>query len=1683
MALQSAPPGAPKPKPVIEEPTNEYVDVLGSILDSQAIWHSKDTNTNVKINSDGSIEVIKNKDSNMPKPEESRSIDVREGTSEGVAIQAPMYPGSGNRPGGFRPHTRNSYGESRNNQDNTFSPRSGQSQAGVNFNRFGGPARNDREGYTNYLNNIPQGPTPFCRGGPPLRFRMPPRQQLRRIPFPPRNRPIWQPEEDEDENGNEKEDKKEATESTDKTQAKTQEEEDIDLYSDIETNVDKTENSGGEDASSNYPALGPPPEPSAFLLGLDENGEFGVAENKDKSEVYDPAEPCDSEDEMVIDENQERASTPERKDMEPEAKTSSNSISSTSPKTNESREKSSPQKASSDEDDEDCPIFSIYSSATREFSQKEEEERQREIAEDRRKIEEMKLQDEQKSSSVKPASNQVEIESVDNVLSKEVDEKTTKDIEENCNVSLQKEDKKREKEKIGNRLSFDIELKSEEKVLYHEESSRSPSIKSVRNSSRSRSSSVDDNKEKAVRISCTPESDKVERSKSPCSTPDKSSSVERLPEKYKRPKGKAKKYKSDSDGDSRKLEKDRKNERDKNSVETENGCKDNKILEREADSETEVVLQKVATGLEGLDVEEVSSDNGEGDVFAEKRSLSSLSLSDMSNRSKMSRSPMQVKKKKKNKKRKIGRSKGGKNYEEGEIDDSEKDNRLDESYTSKNENEEIGNENSPKNGEKRRGRKSASTSSDRQILGSKENKKLSKEKSKDKDLSWKKPSKKDKNYREGKKRSKERARSKSNERRKSKSPSPKKDKKKNKDRKKKTDKKKDIERYDVRKIVKNKEIRKTDAFGRDIVSKSRSISRSRSRSLIRERSRNMLRRDSRSFSRSRSRSFRRGRSPVRRRYLRSRTRSRSKSIRRTYSRSRSQSRSRKTKKKVKSKDRLKMKSRSRGRKSRSLSRGRRRSPTRSRSRSPVPRIKGSKKVARSRKSWSHNVSRTPSFSPRRSRSITRSPIRVRRSSYSRSISTSWSRGRSPLPRTSSLEKLTVVLTTKDKKKWKKKKEGKKGRKDEKRRKKTGNSKEVFASGDNVLVSVNFRNNNNTTGNNSASIINADSRNTRLNSLSPVPGGETSRKKKRGSDYETERVTKKAKKSNPISKKVVDVALSNACPKRAKKLTRLSEKDAEVILNRKPVAVIDLDMSPYREQTPSPVNVVVVSDSGSGDEGKEHTPQRPTTRGTPSIEAEKVQEAVESQSGTVSAPSSPAENGFLSTSGPKTPPEPQIKFSINKPPQLRQIANPLGDDDDDDEVDEDEGEQRVESLDRRIEKELDSRTEVSHKGPNTPPAPRGPSTPKTPPSPQTSPDAYDPFEPTKSRSPSPSQADKENRLSPKLEGKDDQASGNVQSEGVPVMASNTDNTDNVSDATLENHDDQIENNDNCETIPVVDGSSNMTIPTQAPGALVSSDMTSNESPERKITVVITTPQNKTQPPSVQKAYTPVLKQLPMVSSVNAPPSSSANLTVSSDIFSIPSPTKTSRSSTTTTQSMQVTGIQRLQHRLGSPVNRTPNSVKSTPEKRVTPRTDSNDLFSSGNYMIRNVNKRNGEPAKQPRPLQDATNETIDITTEMDDSPYSPASSEGDDLFDPPVETSKPSQSNSKPTPSYKGVSKVSRKSPVKQLSKFDLLFGVSGPTLSPLKLGNKKASTKVSSVKAPSTPKALPTKSQKKGEYF
>ncbi|XP_057324063.1 uncharacterized protein LOC130666806 [Microplitis mediator] len=170
--------------------------------------------------------------------------------------------------------------------------------------------------------------------------------------------------------------------------------------------------------------------------------------------------------------------------------------------------------------------------------------------------------------------------------------------------------------------------------------------------------------------------------------------------------------------------------------------------------------------------------------------------------------------------------------------------------------------------------------------------------------------------------------------------------------------------------------------------------------------------------------------------------------------------------------------------------------------------------------------------------------------------------------------LTVILRNKDanknkKKKDKRSKEKKKSR-DVDRRKSSSKrnrtpppSKEVFASGDNILVSVCF-NNENTGG---------QSNNMSMNLTDTLPLLTTAKRRRREPIQPDEPIqpAKKPKKDKSKDKK------SRPSPKVNKRDKKRKSKAAEIAATKKPVAVIDLDQSPFREQTLSPQDVIVLSD--------------------------------------------------------------------------------------------------------------------------------------------------------------------------------------------------------------------------------------------------------------------------------------------------------------------------------------------------------------------------------------------------------------------------------------------------------------------------------------------------------------------------
>lgn len=810
----------------------------------------------------------------------------------------------------------------------------------------------------------------------------------------------------------------------------------------------------------------------------------------------------------------------------------------------------------------------------------------------------------------------------------------------------------------------------------------------------------------------------------------------------------------------------------------------------------------------------------------------------------------------------------------------------------------------------------------------------------DENIAWKKLSKstKERNYRDGKEKDeKERDRENKNDNL-------------SKKEKRNKEKRKELERYNVRRLISEKPKRpKKDEFGRDISPSKSGSSISpyrppRYRSPLRTRNRSRTR--SRSYkSRSRSRGRRRrsrSRDRVRSQDRSRRVRSRDKSRRR----SRSQNNVGRSKEKRKTPDNLD-KSKN---ENRSLSRTRRKSRSRS--------------VHSRRRSLSYSKSWTPSWSGS-SKSRSQSQHRRRSRSISRSKSRSWTRDKNVSSMREARTKdppknLTVIVTNKDalKKKDKKKLSKKKDDRRKKKRNSPAPSKEVFTSGDNILVSVNFKNAN--------------------KNLEAVPTStplirESSKRKRDDLDGSIK------KKRNTNSKK-------SPGAKKSSRLTKINE----VTRNAKPVAIIDLDLSPFREQTPSPKEVIVLSDSG--DEGdKQHSQLQD---GMDRLGHNSMSQSMLSLSSTdhkqknsVSQPESPISSSFiLNSSGPKTPPEPHIKFSIStKPSQIRMLSNPLM-------------EAEEEMPDENIENDAN---EKLHKGPNTPPEP--PPDLNTPASPPTTP--YDPFDPTKSRSPSPQPRSSE--VGSQLNSIREDKSENMQKD---------DGDDHSHLAELKSLTPPIESEDMKQTpesakihsTPKSDPNNTDGSPKVSPPAGASEpnkvsedtlmkpvqkllagvnklDVTVHKSPEKLITLVISQPvKNLNQTP---KQAMPPLKNITPIKHTTPKGNAKHQLFSSSLMKQVPM----------------------LSSLLPGPSVYTPMGLASNNKTGIRA-------------------QQNGDPS-----------DDMDIDL---GSPYSPGTSEGDDLFEPPVAT--PPRNSAKPVTRTKTSSS----------NKFDTIFGSS-----PAKLRHGRHSSK------------------------
>lgn len=774
----------------------------------------------------------------------------------------------------------------------------------------------------------------------------------------------------------------------------------------------------------------------------------------------------------------------------------------------------------------------------------------------------------------------------------------------------------------------------------------------------------------------------------------------------------------------------------------------------------------------------------------------------------------------------------------------------------------------------------------------------------DLDLTWKKLSKntKERNYRDGKQK-----------------PDKLIDRNRERESTKKKEKRKEIERYDVRKIVSEKPRTMRDEFGRDI-----SVPRTRSRSLSPARSYSSRRRSKGPLRRSFSQDDRWiDWSPV---WTQRRSRSRT---RRSRSRSRNRSRHSGDRYRNRSKDRKrehdKRESRKRKRSVSSLERYSSEDRKCKRSKEHVHRA-GSYSTRVNREMpeyfYDRSWSRSPSYG-----SIS-PPPNTYVSRYERSPSIIEPAARipivSPEPGLLSPNPTLTVIVPNDvnKKKHKKKKDGKK-------KKKKQPSKEVFTSGDNIVVSVNFDDN--------QKIVSAKS-------------------SKRKHDDEKSRKKKKDESSRKKRKQTLQVS--------------------EEVLNAKPVAVIDLNSSPCKEMSPTEV----ISLTDSGDENAVNEVVVPVDRRT--------QEYSEGYQTTENASKSPERRPYVMTSsGPKTPPEPPIKFTVTSTAPIRPLpTNPIFE------------------QDEELEREDD--TVHYNKGPNTPPEPSNQTPNAT---------MYDPFEPTKSRSQTPERTEiyKEHQ-------------DNVV-EGRPSIDIFADDGEKPSDSQSNEKPKPQEDSEDCSiVIPVTEEAS---VLRPSPAKEIVNSEVANETNQANGPNTLVLDLSSLGNDFVAKSSIPLVKtsqgkyEFQGTKTIPDKPITVVIEPQTTPVKPLP-------------QQVLVTPTRQIPTKPVEPIKQ-PIFPDILPWKLPPPLSQAS--FATPPPTVSTVTPTTLITPSKSAPSALAQNGGQDESAfDLDDSPYSPASSEGDDLFEPPPLNASGTTPTSRPAPipavnSYKSrVDALFSSSPVKKL---------------------------------------------------
>uniref|UniRef100_A0A1B6MT05 PHD and RING finger domain-containing protein 1 n=1 Tax=Graphocephala atropunctata TaxID=36148 RepID=A0A1B6MT05_9HEMI len=1613
-------------------------NLLDSILDSQTLWHSK--KVEIKSKSDGSLHVVLPKDSNRGILKEDK-IDVR--NTVAPVVETPLFPGGRGNSGAYKPDNANKGGTGNTQSMNRSHSEQAESS---NYQSSGSGGM----GYSRYEN--PVGPTPL-RGVAPIRFRMniPPRRPnihsypTDNIPPPPPLRLRQAAVEMSFPSTNSSE------------SSPTREEEEIDIYSDIEQESNANENDTEEKSFGVLEpppeppflmTMEPPPEPPAMLMSLNDDASDDepsglVIDDPPQGDVYDPCA-VNSDDSSA--EDTPLSKPPEvpvtLKNPDLVADYSSNSCPNTeTPPYNPELPtylstpiigplpRPASHNSEAEDSDGECPNFSMYSAASMNLAHRgfplpipnldipipptvEEDPMQNENFDDiplpdadsPKSVEEDTLdipipqEAEKEGLTVTEGSDKLTKDSINH----SEDSRDSINIPETSTEVIKDDFQTEEFEKNSVQSDGDEEEDDQDDSDDEEDGEEADDDQNADDESEG-DHSVQDESEKGIKSKIVKSKGSSEAGEDECSTQgdvldlaiESEANLEnniqhddneeqnginlaKSPIEFEESGEKVIDSGDKSDGlvditdeemsvyDGQDNDNDLEKLNEQVLEEMQHRKNENKSLDSDDDNSlvggatsavsagtlnnSDNIHPPALPGLEGLETETISEseDVNFDELPMEGSEQQEILIND--------EDLISSRRKRKKKYRKMSHTEDGKGsnepleFEEGEIIEdkpkqvAKKDKKIKLTPDNEIKVDESVETNKPKASlvekepvEKRTKKKKdkSSTTKDKNEKGKEPREKTLKPGEVDENISWKKLSKsnKERNYRDGKEKD-EKEKDREN-----------KDEGLSKKEKRNKEKRKELERYNVRRLISEKPKRpKKDEFGRDISPSKSGSSLSpyrppRYRSPLRTRNR----------SRTRSRSWKsRSRSRGRRRQSRSRERPRShERLRRSRSRERSRKRSR-SRNKVDNRSRERRKTPDKADRNdkvrignRSLSRNRKKSH----SRSPHTRRQRSASYSRS---WTASWSKS---------SVSRSQSRGRRKSRTRTKSRSWTREQNVTSLRSARKKdppknLTVIVTNKDALKKKDKKKPSK-RKDDRRKKKRGQSpapsKEVFTSGDNILVSVNFKNAN---------------KNPELIPASTPLLRESSKRKRDDTDSSA-----KKKKPSSSSKKLPGVKKSN-------RLAKINE----VTRNAKPVAIIDLDLSPFREQTPSPKEVIVLSDSGDeGDKQHSEVQEEINRLGHSAITQSmlSLSSIDHGQKNSMSQPESPLSSSFLlNSSGPKTPPEPHIKFSIStKPSQIRMLTNPLM-------------ETEEEMQDENIENDDD---EILHKGPNTPPEP--PPDLNTPASPPTTP--YDPFDPTKSRSPSPQP--RSNETGQQLNTSREDKLDNLQNDDTdhPRLAE-------LRTSTPPNETDDIKKTPESAKIhstPKVDPNNPDTSPKVSPPTGISEgnkicddtlmkpiqkllvganklDVTVHKSPEKLITVVISQ----------------------QVKNLNQ------------------TPKQTSQPLKTITPNKHLTPKSSAKHQLFS------NSLlKQVPILGTLPLLPGPPIYTPS--MSLNSNSKAGSRLQQNGDPSD----DMDIDPS---SPYSPGSSEGDDLFEPPMAT--PPRSSSKPASKSKPSSG----------NKFDALFGSS-----------------------------------------